>query len=293
MLRKCSLAIALLGILLVLNISYTIVLVQNASRYYAARSLFENLNLIRDPLPPPAPPSNGHPNYEDFLKLISDRRFNVYPVCEYRTAYRKDKINIILRHDVDSVVAHTTGFGMANLEERYGITSTYYLRLHSNSNAFYDSTPKDSGIQDRGYDIRTVIPFYQGLESKGYEIGYHYEMVDLFLFSNQTARRVFESELNYLRQYFTICSAAPHGGTYNYQFEEWGNLSQYHLISPYQIGVKVISDCCDAIPQLGSQWSTPDGMVQYFAAYLNSLKPGDVVEILIHPDYWFCRDEQC
>jgi hypothetical protein len=290
--RKSFLAIAFLGILLALNLTYTIVLIQNAPQYYAARSLLVDFGLLRDPLPPPPPPPKGHPNYENFLKLISDSRFNVYPVCEHKTAYRKDKINIILRHDVDSVVAHTTGYAMASLEERYGIRSTYYLRLHSDFNAYYDTVPKNGNIGVTGYDIRTVIPFYQSLEAKGYEIGYHYEMLDLFLFSNETARRVFESELNYLRQYFTICSAAPHGGTYNYQFEEWGNISQYHLISPYKIGVKVISDS-DAALQLGSQWSTPDGIVQHFAAYLNNLKAGDVVELLIHPDYWFCPDEQC
>jgi hypothetical protein len=288
--RRSFLGIALLGILLALNFTYTIVLIQNASTYYGARSLFEDIGLLRDPLPPPPPPPTTHPNYEDFLKLISDSRFNVYPVCEYKTAYRKDKINIILRHDVDSVVAHTTGYAMASLEERYGIRSTYYLRVHSNFGAYHD-LGANTGV--RGYDIRDIIPFYQSLEAKGYEVGYHYEMVDMFLFSNDTARRVFESELAYLRQYFTICSAAPHGGTYNYQFEKWGNISQYNLISPYEIGVTEISDCCSAIPQLGSQWSTPDGMVNYFAAYLNNLKPGDVVEILVHPDYWFCPDMQC
>jgi hypothetical protein len=282
---------AFLGILLALNFTYTIVLVQSGQRYYEARSVLEYLGLLSNPLPPPPPSQKTHPNYEDFLKLVSDSRFNVYPVCENKTAYRKDKINIILRHDVDSVVAHTTGYAMANLEERYGITSTYYLRLHSDFNAYYDTVPKGSSGWVAGYDIRSIIPFYQSLEAKGYEIGYHYEVVDLFRFSNETARRVFESELNYLKQYFTICSAAPHGGTYNYQFEEWGNLSQYHLISP--MGVRGISDCCDAIPQLGSQWSTPDGMVQYFAAYLDNLKPGDVTVILIHPDYWFCPDVQC
>jgi hypothetical protein len=293
MLRKCWLAIAFLGILLTLNFGYTILIIHDASRYYAARSLFMGFGLIQDPLPPPPPFPSGHPNYEDFLKFISDPRFNVYPVCQYKTAYRSDKINIILRHDVDSVVAHTTGYGMANLEEEYGIKSTYYLRLHSNSNAFFDSEPKGLMPDDRGYDIRTVIPFYQSLQAKGYEIGYHYEMVDMFLFSNDTARLVFQSELNYLRQYFTICSASAHGGTFNYQFEEWGNITQYGLISPNEIGVPVISDCCTVIPQLGPQWKTPDGMVNYFAAYLNKLKPGDVVEILIHPDYWFCADTQC
>jgi len=149
------------------------------------------------------------------------------------------------------------------LEQEYGIRSTYYLRLHSNE-----------------YAIKDVIPFYQELEAKGYEIGYHYEVVDLFLFNNDTAKKVFELELEYLRKYFNVRSAAPHGGLYNYQFEQWTDLSDYNLISAYKIPMSTyLSDCSQ---------SFSEKRLRYFIEELEKLKTGDVVEILIHPCHWIC-----
>lgn len=244
----------LLGLISSLSLTYTIVLIQDQAAYSKARSTFRSLGLIGEQENP------SLPEYKEFLKFISSDKFNVYPVCEYQTSYRKDKINIVLRHDVD----YDKGYGMAELEQEYGIRSTYYLRLHSN-----------------GYAIRDVIPFYQELEAKGYEIGYHYEVVDLFPFNNETAKKVFELELEYLRKYFNVRSAAPHGapfGGYNYQFEQWTDLSDYNLISAYRIPMSIYL----------SDWSQSfwEKKHQYFIEELEKLKTGDVVEILIHPIYW-------
>ena len=229
-------------------------LIQDQAAYSKARSTFKSLGLIREQENPPLP------EYEEFLKFISNDSFNVYPICEYQTSYRKDKINIVLRHDLD----YDKGYEMAKLEQEYGIRSTYYLRLHS----------------DR-YAVSEVIPFYQELESKGYEIGYHYEIVDLFPFDNDTAKKVFELELEYLRRYFNVRSAAPHGllfGGCSYQFEQWTDLSDYNLISAYKIPMSIYL----------SDWSQPfwEKQIQYFIEELGKLKMGDTAEILIHPCHW-------
>jgi len=244
----------LLALISSLSFTCTVVLIQDQAAYSKARSTFKSLGLIREQENPPLP------EYEEFLKFISNDRFTVYPVCEYQTSYRKDKINIVLRHDLD----YDKGYEMAELEQEYGIRSTYYLRLHS----------------DR-YAISEVIPFYQELEAKGYEIGYHYEVVDLFPFNNDTAKKVFELELEYLRRYFNVRSASPHGppfGGYSYQFEQWTDLSDYNLISAYKIPISTYL----------SDWSQPfwEKELRYFIEELEKLKAGDVVEVLIHPCHW-------
>lgn len=205
-------------------------------------------------------PSPSRPSYREFLDYItSDRKYNVYPVCEYNSSYRQDKVNIILRHDLD----FDNGCRMAELEVEYGIRSTYYLRLHSNE-----------------YDIRDLIPFYQRLEREGYEIGYRYEVVDLFLFSNETAGKVFEMELGYLRSYFNVRSVASHGGRYNYQFRSWTNLDRYDVISAYEIPLTIhLADCSRQFAEK---------KLEYLVEELENLQPGDVAEVLIHPCHWSC-----
>jgi len=202
------------------------------------------------------------PNYEDFLKIISDNRFNVYPIAEYNTSYLADRINVLLRHDADFDV----GYGMAELDQKYSVRSTFYVRLHA-----------------KEYNLSKVIPFYKDLESKGFEIGYHYEVVDLAMVgstpNNEIARKLFKHELEYLREFFNIRSVAAHGGAHNHKFREWNDLRDYGVISAYEIpfrkeNITYLSDGCD---QFKAE------RLNYFRAALNKLRSGDVVQILIHP----------
>jgi len=202
------------------------------------------------------------PNYEEFLMIISDNKFNVYPIAEYNTSYKADRINILLRHDADFDV----GYGMASLDQKHGVRSTFYVRLHAEE-----------------YNLSKVMPFYKDLESKGFEIGYHYEVVDLAMVgsspNNEIARKLFRYELEYLRNFFNIRSVAAHGGVHNHKFREWNDLREYGVISAYKIpfhkgNITYLSDG-------GDQFKAE--RLDYFKAALEKLKSGDVVQILIHP----------
>jgi predicted SprT family Zn-dependent metalloprotease len=211
------------------------------------------------------PAADVKPRYADFLEIISDDRFNVYPVIEYDVSYREDKVNVILRHDADN----DNGYGIAKLDYDAGIRSTFYLRLHAGE-----------------YQLEDVAKFYQSLESAGYEIGYHYEVMDLCdtVTYNGCVRNLFTLELAKMRKYFNIRSVAPHGGDWNYLLDRspvWPTLSRrYNVISAYQIPFRqnanhsYLSDCGQAFSQR---------KLEYFRSELEKLKPGDVAQVLVHP----------
>jgi hypothetical protein len=211
------------------------------------------------------PAADEKPRYADFLEIISDDRFNVYPVIEYDASYREDKVNVLLRHDADN----DNGYGIAKMDYDAGIRSTFYLRLHAGE-----------------YKLEDVVEFYQRLESVGYEIGYHYEVMDVCdtVTYNSCVRNLFTLELAKLRKYFNIRSVAPHGGTWNYLLDRspvWPTLSRrYNVISAYQIPFhqnanhSYLADCGPAFSQR---------KLEYFRTELGKLEPGDVVQILIHP----------
>ncbi len=68
------------------------------------------------------------PLYSEFLDFVSDRAiYEVHTVAEYDTAYDPDRINVLLRHDVD----YSNGLDMAEMDFRMGFRSTNYLRVYS------------------------------------------------------------------------------------------------------------------------------------------------------------------
>lgn len=159
--------------------------------------------------------------YRDILNLLVEDRYNVFPVNEWDVAKRSDKVNIALRHDV--CFNPFLAIKMAGEEIRRGIKSSYYLRV------------------SEAYDISNQVWAFKGLETLGYEIGYHYDDVDKCAVKDVTECVVdsFKKNLNFLRGHFDIRSACPHGGKFNYtldQSEDWNRLSKdVDVISAYHI----------------------------------------------------------
>lgn len=210
-------------------------------------------------------------DYEDFLKILTDERYNVSPITEYESSFRPDKVNVLLRHDMD----YDNGYGMLELDYNHGFRSTSYLRMHA----------------DVFYKIEEVTKFYQLIEKYGFEVGYHYEVVDLTMKGSEidwnAAEKLFPEELNFMRQSFNVRSVTPHGGfagqsSKNFEFEkDQSRLSKYRVFSAYHIPFSKpvnFSYLTDTSYQFVS-----DGL-NYFREGLGKAKPGDVIEILVHPE---------
>jgi len=193
--------------------------------------------------------------YDDFLELLTEDRYNVFPVIEWEIAKRTDKVNVALRHD--ACFNPYLALKMANKEIKRGIKSSYYLRISD------------------AYNISNQIGAFKGLESLGYEIGYHYDDMDKCDVQrvNSCAIESFKGNLAFLRGYFDIKSVSPHGGKFNYmldQSDEWlqlskdvGVISAYHL--PYDVYLT-------------------DPSLEHLKSVLELQKPGSLVELLAHPD---------
>jgi hypothetical protein len=209
-------------------------------------------------------------DYGDFLAILTDERYNVSPIIEYDSSYRPDKVNVLLRHDM----CYDNGYGMLELDYNHGFRSTSYLRLHA----------------DIYYKIGEVTKFFQTLEKYGFEVGYHYEVIDFTMKGSEVdfsaAEKLFADELSLLRQSFNIRSVTPHGGfsdapSENFEFEADGSRLQKHdVFSAYNVPFSrpvnfyYLTDTSTEFVTTG---------LDYFKEGLAKAKAGEVVETLLHP----------
>jgi hypothetical protein len=134
------------------------------------------------------------------------------------------------------------------------------------------------------YSLESVVAFYQAAEAQGFEVGYHYEVMDQCLTQtvDACAINLFKTELAQLRTYFNVRSCSSHGGNWNYLFHqssEWPILAKelnileaYVLPIPKWVYYTYLSD-------VGSNFT-------YIRDQLLSLPLGSMVEVLIHPERW-------
>jgi hypothetical protein len=95
---------------------------------------------------------------------------------------------VILRHDVDAIPGNS--LKTAKIEQRLGITGTYYFRIVPQSNQ---------------PDI------IRNIASLGHEIGYHYEDLALCRGNMDVALKSFEKNLNYFRKFYPVKTICMHG----------------------------------------------------------------------------------
>lgn len=92
--------------------------------------------------------------YEDMVKLLKE---NNYAVCSYHNHRNYDKA-VILRHDVDMDL--NKAVQLAHLENRLGVTSTYFVLISSD---FYNLFSSKS------------LLYLQEIVSLNHEIGLHFD----------------------------------------------------------------------------------------------------------------------
>jgi hypothetical protein len=148
--------------------------------------------------------------YEDFCNILSDKKeYDVFTVNQYFDGdFDSEKVGVILTHDCDLVI----NIELAEIEYRNGIHSTYFIR---------DCPPED--IWKYEYRHPETIAYLKSIQSIGFEIGFHYESLNI---ANPTAlldaddsevdfeagRSVFENQLEELRSFgLNIRSVAAHG----------------------------------------------------------------------------------
>lgn len=153
--------------------------------------------------------------YEALCKALSEAGYRSLTMQEYLAQDHQGKI-VVLRHDIDHTIH--PGVDMAELEHRYGIRSTFYVRYKKHI-----------------LDLDAI----RRIEGLGHEIGFHYETLDKAGGDYKQALHIFEEELRSLRQMCGISTIAMHGNPLSrlnnrdlwnrYDFRKYGLAGEAYL----------------------------------------------------------------
>ncbi len=154
--------------------------------------------------------------YVDFINILKSRGARFITMGDALAKnYNKSDINILLDHHIDYYVIETEV--MCRWELENDVISNVYL---FNRFEYYDSS------QLKIWDVEDLnIEFYQELERRGFEIGYHQNAVGLVRTSKvgrsydknisrddmEKAKAVFARDVDNLSRYFKIRTFIPHG----------------------------------------------------------------------------------
>jgi hypothetical protein len=202
--------------------------------------------------------------YSDFLDELKKEKYSVKSFSEYDLTSQldKNKIHVFLRHDVD--LSLNRFLNIIKLEIKKEITSTSFFRLHSEK-----------------YVFEKAIPIIQYLQAEGFEIGYHYEVLSQTKGNTEEALSLFTKELNELRETVPVKVVSHHGDKYSNQ-QIWPLVDKAKL------------DVWSAYDMKRDIYITDTGgknMIKHPGFHifdkLKEAKPGDVVQILVHADWWY------
>jgi len=202
--------------------------------------------------------------YVNLLEELNQSKYSVKLFKDYNQEIisDKEKIHVFIRHDVDLSLNRL--LEIVNLEKERGIFSTLFFRLHSEK-----------------YSFEEALPIIQHLHSEGFEIGFHYEVLSQTKGNTEEALNLFSKELNELREYVPIKVVAHHGDKYSNQ-KIWEKINKEKLAiwSAYEMKRDIyLTDTG------GKDMYRQHGM--HLFDKLKEAKAGDVVQILIHADWWY------
>lgn len=149
--------------------------------------------------------------YTQLCETILRVKCPVMTTWDFLAAGQPEGLSVVVRHDVDRQMG--AALRMAEMESRYGIAATYYVR----------ATPavfKPEALRR--------------LHEMGHEVGYHYETLARARGDEHRAIAMFEQELRRFRQVVPIHTINMHGSP----LSPWNNLDLWGTYDyrAYQVG---------------------------------------------------------
>jgi hypothetical protein len=233
--------------------------------------------------------------YEELLKKLSEEKYIVLPIVEFKDSINDSKVLVGMRHDIDH---HPfKALEMAELEHSYNILATYYVLATS---TYYGKFTHDS---IRRYDCMEYI--YNELYNSGHEIGVHNDLLTVMIKHKLDPFEFNKNELVfYGRLGIKIYGTAAHGSRIarktvsNFQiFSDFAKSSYVEYKGKkYRIGEYSLqeygfeykayfTDFNKYYSECGGTWNLEDGFDQLLSKLENS-QPGDRIQILTHPVWW-------
>ncbi len=202
--------------------------------------------------------------FKEFIENLKTEEFSIISYEDYENGLiDSEKVNVFLRHDVDISLPRTVK--MAETQKELGIQSTYFFRLHAEKYTFEDAKP-----------------IIKKLAEDGFGIGLHYETLRVAKGDKQKAIEILESDIQALREIAPVNVVAAHGqkGYKNRDIWEKVDKSALGISSAYDMKHDLyLSDAG------GKRLSGKDG--KYLFDRIYEAKPGQIIQVLIHPDWWF------
>lgn len=201
--------------------------------------------------------------FKEFLVGLKSEQFSIISLDDYVEGRTDtEKVNVFLRHDVDISLPRTVK--MAAIQKELGIQSTYFFRLHAEK-----------------YTFEEAQPIIKKLAEDGFQIGLHYETLSVTKGDKQKAIDLLRSDIERLRQVAPVSAVAAHGQKHYKNRTIWDEVDRdsLHVFSAYDMKYDMyLSDAG------GKRLSEKDG--KYLFNRIYEAKPGQIVQVLIHPDWW-------
>lgn len=201
--------------------------------------------------------------YRKFLALIITEPFSIHSFEDYVNGkIDPDKVNIFIRHDVDISIART--LRMARIEKEFRVYSTYFFRTRAEK-----------------YEFEEAIPVIKQLHSDSFGIGLHYETLVAAEGDTSKAIKLFENDFERIREFAPVNVVAAHGQKGYRNRDIWENVDKSKLKVSSAYDMKYDLYLSDAG---GKRLRNRDGKYLFDRVY--EAKPGQIVQVLIHPDWW-------
>jgi hypothetical protein len=201
--------------------------------------------------------------FRKFLEGLQSDNFSIISLDDYvEGRIDSQKVNVFLRHDVDISLPRTVN--MARIQKELGIQSTYFFRLHAEK-----------------YTFEEAQPVIKKLTEDGFKIGLHYETLSVAQGDKQKAIELLASDIARLREFAPISAVAAHGQKHYKNQTIWEDVDKetLQIYSAYDMKSDLyLSDAG------GKRLSGKDG--KYLFDRIYEAKPGQIVQVLIHPDWW-------
>jgi hypothetical protein len=218
--------------------------------------------------------------YKELCATILESKYTALTFNHYFSLKSIPEEFIILRHDVDRKPENA--LKMAELENAFGITATYYFRMKE----------------------EVFIPaIINKIANMGHEIGYHYEVLDKAGGDLEKAIRIFEDELKEFRKICDVKTLCMHGNPLSkwvnndlwneYDFKDFGIIGEPYLSIDY---TKVLY-----LTDTGRSWNSKFSVKDVIGAnrqinekikstddVISMINKADIEQIcvLAHPERW-------
>jgi hypothetical protein len=218
--------------------------------------------------------------YRELCATIVESKYTALTFNQYFSLKNIPEKFIILRHDVDR--KPEKALKMAELENGFGITATYYFRM------------KEEVFKPK---------ILKEIANMGHEIGYHYEVLDKTEGNLEKAVRIFEEELEEFRKICNVKTICMHGNPLSkwvnkdlwkkYDFLDFGIIGEPYLSIDYTRVLYLtdtgrswnskfsVKDVVGANSQTSEKIKCTDDVIRLINKW-----DSEQLSILTHPERW-------